>query len=227
MSGEPTLEKGVSGEWVGYLQQMMRDAGFWDRDTDGTFGDDLEQAVQALQDDLGLSPTGVVDADTWSALEQRVPQDQGGRPADPGSGDTARQESASSGYDPDAWSTFLAENGPRWNGDDAAWDQFRTWFVYQADQQGLADPANGFLTYVEGQPDKIAAFAAYGVTIAAPAHAGDTATSDTATSDTATSDTATSDASQAPDTSTFPETRPGDSGEWVAYLDAMLTSNGF
>lgn len=217
MSGEPALEKGVSGEWVVYLQQMTRDAGFWDRDPDGTFDDDLEQAVQALQDDLGLSRTGVVDADTWSALEERVPQDRGYRPADTGngdtgSGDTTSQEPASSGYDPAAWNAFLRENGRLWNGEEAAWDQFRTWFVYQAGQQGLADPANGFLAYVEGQPDKAAAFAAYGVTIAAPAE---------------TTGDASSDASQAPDTSAFPEMRLGDSGEWVDYLDAMLTSRGF
>jgi len=191
VSDEPTLEKGVSGDWVVYLQEMMRDAGFWEGYPDGTFDDDLEQAVEAMQDGLGLSRTGVVDADTWSALEQRAPRSQNGQQTDadfgaasgqdPTSGQdpassqdpTSGQDSASAGYDADSWNAFLAENGPRWNGDDAAWEQFRAWFAYQADQAGLADPAAGFLAYVDGEQDKIAAFAAYGVTIASPAGAGD------------------------------------------------------
>jgi peptidoglycan hydrolase-like protein with peptidoglycan-binding domain len=228
MSDEPTLQKGDSGEWVEHLQELMRTAGFWQDYANGTFDDDLEQAVQASQENLGLEQTGVVDEYTWSALQQRAepaqqpaPQEQGDQQTD-SSGEPAPDgdsASASPGYDQAAWTAFLNENGPRWNGDNTVWGQFRDWFAYVAGQQGLADPAEAFLTYVEGQPEKIAAFAAYGITIA-PAtdtgNAGDDAGAGAA-----------ADPSQAPDVSTFPETRPGDSGEWVAYLDAMLTSNGF
>jgi len=76
MSDEPTLEKGISSEWVAYLQGLMQVDGFWQGDTNGTFDDDLEQAVQTLQDDLGLPRTGVVDADTWFALQQRTQSTQ-------------------------------------------------------------------------------------------------------------------------------------------------------
>lgn len=107
------------------------------------------------------------------------------------------------GYDESAWQGFLAEHGVRWNGEDTAWPEFRTWFLYEAGQRNLTEPATGFITYVEGVSDKAAAFAQYGVHIATRAH------------------------DPAPDVSAFPETKPGDSGEWVTYLDAMLTSNGF
>ena len=226
MSDEPTLQKGDSGGWVEHLQELMRTVGFWQDYANGTFDDDLEQAVQTSQENLGLEQTGVVDEYTWSALQQRAEstqqpaaQEQGDQQTDT-SGQRASDgdsDPASTGYDPDAWTAFLNENGPRWNGDDSVWEQFRDWFAYVAGQQGLADPAEGFLTYVEGQQDKVAAFAAYGVTI----------TPSTDTGSVGGGAGADAEPSQAPDVSTFPETKPGDSGEWVDYLDTMLTSNGF
>lgn len=126
------------------------------------------------------------------------------------------QAATPTGYDEGVWQSFLSQNGPYWNGEDTAWDQFRTWFLYQADQQQLTEPAAGFIAYVEGQQDKRSAFAQYGIQIA---------TSTVDPSDTGSnSDGA---AQQTPDVSTFPEIRPGDSGEWVDYLDTMLRSNGF
>jgi hypothetical protein len=104
------------------------------------------------------------------------------------------------GYDESAWHAFLTENGVRWDGTDASWDQFTAWFLYEAEQQGLRAPAAGFVGYVAGQSDKVAAFAEYGVTVAA------------------------SENQAAQD---FPEVKRGDSGEWVEYLDTMLTRHGF
>jgi hypothetical protein len=74
-----------------------------------------------------------------------------------------------SGYDETAWNSFLAANGPRWNGDESAWGQFSEWFRYQAVEQGLGAPADQFLAYVVGQADKVAVFGQYGITIARPA----------------------------------------------------------
>jgi hypothetical protein len=126
-----------------------------------------------------------------------------------GDGTTAGDGAAASGgYDEPAWNAFLAENGARWNGEEASWEQFRTWFLYEADQRGLAEPAGGFIAYVESQSDKAAVFAQYGVQL--------------------TTATAQADNQQATaDVSSFPELKHGDSGEWVEYLDTMLTSNGF
>ena len=213
MSDEPTLQMGDSGDWVAHLQDLMRAAEFWQGYSDGSFSDDLEQAVQAMQDAFGLQQTGAVDDDTWSALQQRISALTSiGTDT---SGDSASgPDTTSTGYDEDAWQAFLTANGPRWNGEDTAWQQFRDWFAYEAGQQGLADPANGFLAFVEGRQDRIAAFAAYGVTIESPANAGKGA-GDQQSQD------------SAMDVSTYPEMKLGDSGDWVDYLDAMLTSNGF
>lgn len=225
-SNHPTLSKGDDNSgWVQYLQQVMQHVGYWNGAVDGTFGDDLEQAVQTLQTGNGLPQSGVVDTDTWSLLD-RLQQPPAAAESDQqvdtmtrtatdttsGSGDPATGGDSTAEYDPEAWNTFLAQNGPHWSGDDTTWEHFRTWFADQAGRQGLADPAAGFLTYVESQQDKTAAFAAYGVTIATSTSPGDGAGSQPL---------------QTPDPSTFPETKPGDTGEWVAYLDAMLTSNGY
>jgi hypothetical protein len=74
-------------------------------------------------------------------------------------------DSTESGYDEAAWNSFLAENGPSWNGEESAWDPFCEWFRYQAAKQGLAGPADQFLAYVGGQDDKVAVFGRYGITI--------------------------------------------------------------
>jgi hypothetical protein len=74
------------------------------------------------------------------------------------------------GYDEQAWQAFLVENGPRWDGTDASWDQFRQWFAYYADQQGFGAPATALLAYLATQPaaERVTTFAQYGVAIARP-----------------------------------------------------------
>lgn len=119
------------------------------------------------------------------------------------------------GYDESAWHSFLAEHGAYWNGDDAAWEQFTTWFHYQAEQNNLATPAREFVAYAESQQDKVAVFATYGITIRKPERAATESTQDNAAAEPNT------------DPNSFPEVKHGDSGEWVEYLDAMLTRNGF
>lgn len=123
----------------------------------------------------------------------------------------ATAEPAQDGTDA-AWNAFLAEHGPRWDGEESSWEAFKQWFLYQADQGGVAIPANSFVIYVENQADKAAVFAQYGVTIASSPAA------------------ATTDATEAApvvDTSAFPPVQEGDSGEWVKYLDEMLKSSGY
>jgi outer membrane protein OmpA-like peptidoglycan-associated protein len=117
MSDEPTLEKGVSGEWVVHLQELMRDGGFWQRDVNGTFDGDLEQAVRTLQDDLGLPRTGMVDGDTWSALEQRTQLTQQPAQAD-GSADTGADTGQPA-------TPYLSEDG-QWQWDGTQWTHTQT-----------------------------------------------------------------------------------------------------
>lgn len=111
MNDEPALQTGDSGDWVAHLQDLMRAAGFRQDYSDCGFGDELEKAVQAMQDGFGLQPTGVIDDDTWSALQQRTSTvTSAGTDT---SGDSAsRQETTSTEYDKDAWQGFLTANGP-------------------------------------------------------------------------------------------------------------------
>jgi hypothetical protein len=131
---------------------------------------------------------------------------------------SADNSTAAAGYDADAWSAFLAADGPQWNGDEAAWDQFRAWFLYQAGQQQLTDPATGFIAYVEGRTDKRAAFAEYGIQIGGGANPSDSPADNAAAS---------AASGQGTDVSSYPETKVGDDGDWVAYLDTLLTNQGF
>lgn len=68
-----------------------------------------------------------------------------------------------------AWNSYLATNGPRWNGSEEAWPQFREWFLYYAVQAGVGESAAGFIAYLDTQQDKIAVFGQYGVQTPAPA----------------------------------------------------------
>lgn len=82
MSDEPELQKNQSGEWVVYLQQLLAHAGYWQGETNGEFGDDLESAVTQYQSAYGLTADGVVRHDTWDALTGRATQSGGGEAND-------------------------------------------------------------------------------------------------------------------------------------------------
>jgi hypothetical protein len=76
MANEPDLQKGQSGEWVLYLQQLLHYVGYWSEDASGEFGDELEQAVMRYQTASGLHADGVVRAETWAALSGSASTDQ-------------------------------------------------------------------------------------------------------------------------------------------------------
>lgn len=105
----------------------------------------------------------------------------GGRQAAAGDERVARDNASQSVAveDPDAWNSYLAGNGPRWDGAGESWPQFREWFLYHAAEQHVGQSAQGFIGYVEDQEDKPAAFAAYGVQVGGypPAAAGPAADS--------------------------------------------------
>ena len=54
------------------LQQTLLLAGYWDGPVDGEWTDDLTAALEELQTDLGVKPTGTVDAATVAALEKAI-----------------------------------------------------------------------------------------------------------------------------------------------------------
>jgi peptidoglycan hydrolase-like protein with peptidoglycan-binding domain len=54
------------------VQQTLKLVGFWDGPVDGVWTDALTEAVQAFQTELGVEPTGTVDAATITAFEHAI-----------------------------------------------------------------------------------------------------------------------------------------------------------
>jgi peptidoglycan hydrolase-like protein with peptidoglycan-binding domain len=54
------------------VQQTLKLVGFWDGPVDGVWTDALTEALQAFQTELGVEPTGTVDAATIAAFEQAI-----------------------------------------------------------------------------------------------------------------------------------------------------------
>ncbi|HEU4355379.1 MAG TPA: peptidoglycan-binding domain-containing protein [Actinomycetota bacterium] len=54
------------------VQTTLKLAGYWPGPIDGTWTPELEQALEEFQKDLGVKPTGVVDAATLAALEDKL-----------------------------------------------------------------------------------------------------------------------------------------------------------
>jgi peptidoglycan hydrolase-like protein with peptidoglycan-binding domain len=54
------------------VQQTLMLAGYWDGPVDGRWTDALTKALSDLQEDLGVKPTGEVDAATVAALEKAI-----------------------------------------------------------------------------------------------------------------------------------------------------------
>jgi hypothetical protein len=105
---------------------------------------------------------------------------------------------------PADWNGFLHEFGAKWNRDDASWAQFREWFTFEATSRGLATEAAGFIAYAEST-GQAKAFEEYGVP-GAPAVAA---------------------AEEPTPVDQYPAITDGDSGDWVAHLDQMLTRAGY
>ncbi|MFC4854578.1 hypothetical protein [Actinophytocola glycyrrhizae] len=82
-------------------------------------------------------------------------------------GDAAGPAAPGGGYDESVWTAFVAEYGASWNGEMETWDAFRTWFLYHAEERGVVAPATDFLDYAEGESDRAAFFARYGVVVEA------------------------------------------------------------
>ena len=65
---EPELRLGDEGQWVVMLQQQLSRHGY-PLEADGEFGSVTQAAVREFQEAHGLAATGVVDPDTWAALD--------------------------------------------------------------------------------------------------------------------------------------------------------------
>ena len=54
------------------VQQVLKLAGYWQGPVDGEWTTDLTEALRAFQTELGVKPTGEVDAATVAALEKAI-----------------------------------------------------------------------------------------------------------------------------------------------------------
>ncbi len=112
-------------------------------------------------------------------------------------------------YDEHAWTAALYELGARWDRTEESWPQFREWFRYECAARGLGAPAQEFVDYAESR-DKAVTFTEYGVpSPEAPAPAEEPAPE------------------EEPAVSEYPELGVGDSGDWVAYAERMLSQAGY
>ena len=65
---EISLSKGATGDDVISLQSALREHGYTITDPDGEYGSSTKNAVFMFQDDHGITPSGVVDDETYRAL---------------------------------------------------------------------------------------------------------------------------------------------------------------
>lgn len=104
MAGEPELGPGDTGEWVTYLQQLLRQHSY-PVDVNGDYDDATTGAVRQLQEVNALDVTGRTDAATWAALTGE---------ATPMSSAAAASAEAAPGaktFDPSRFPTFFGMYG--------------------------------------------------------------------------------------------------------------------
>lgn len=69
-AGERPVKFGMSGDEVQTVQSMLANAGFYDGDIDGVFGNQTLEAVQEFQRSNGLAADGVVGEQTFQYLSR-------------------------------------------------------------------------------------------------------------------------------------------------------------
>ncbi len=149
--------------WIDLRAYFLERAELQDS-ADNSFVDDLLTQLDELSDsdrEALLDSNDQLEAFAYAIAERHAGAD--------GAADAATAETAA-GYDEAAWQQYLVENGAHWNGDEASWEQFKDWFLYYADEKGVAEPATALLSYLDSQPaeDRIATLAQYGVIIKQP-----------------------------------------------------------
>lgn len=91
MAGEILLRTGsTESDWVTYLQQLLRNEGYWDGDDTGVFDEALDAAVRSYQTAMNMQVDGIVGRQTWGGLRDHVslppgePDPEGTEPTDDG-----------------------------------------------------------------------------------------------------------------------------------------------
>ncbi|BAZ10927.1 putative N-acetylmuramoyl-L-alanine amidase [Calothrix sp. NIES-4071] len=73
-----TLRRKNQGLEVEYLQLRLREWGYFKQGITGIFGADTENAVKRFQQDADIFPSGIVDAQTWNAIDKKPNTSQSG-----------------------------------------------------------------------------------------------------------------------------------------------------
>ena len=60
------------GPAVAELQQVMATLGYYSGDIDGVYGEDTAASVEAMQEDLGVTPDGIYGPETDTALKDKA-----------------------------------------------------------------------------------------------------------------------------------------------------------
>lgn len=136
--------------------------------------------------------------------------------------DTDAGTDAEAEADPRAWLAALHELGAHWDRDETNWPVFREWFRFETERRGLGAEGQAFVEYAEAG-DKVAVFEQYQVPnpaqVAEPEIVAEPEPADELG--------AAPEPEPAPAVDEFPEVREGDSGDWVAYADELLTRAGY
>ncbi|MEM9922167.1 MAG: peptidoglycan-binding protein [Cyanobacteria bacterium P01_D01_bin.50] len=69
---KPVLQRGDKGECVTKLQEMLRELEYFKSDNTGYFGSSTWEAVKKFQRDNELPPYGIVNSQTWKALDKAI-----------------------------------------------------------------------------------------------------------------------------------------------------------
>ncbi len=93
-SDNPNLQSGNSGPLVINLQVTLKKLGFFDGEVNGSFDGATQSAVEAFQQDHGLTPSGVVDAATWEALDDPAAAKIAAAIGDAAEGETPEEETS-------------------------------------------------------------------------------------------------------------------------------------
>lgn len=91
-----TLRQGSKGPEVSELQQQLRQLGYFNRRATGSFGPITKTAVIKFQQDLGLTPNGIVETETQQALQNKIGGSEKATPGSPDNRPTLRKGSKGS-----------------------------------------------------------------------------------------------------------------------------------
>lgn len=116
----------------------------------------IEELLRKLDDMSDSDRNDIIGGDRLDDLAYEYAQRHGvAAVADPAPAVAQEQvqqtTSTEESYDPQKWQEFLEENGPVWDGTDAAWSQFKEWFLYYAREGGFEAPATSLLDYLSSQ----------------------------------------------------------------------------